>query len=110
MAEPAIVPILPDLPHRIELGCGRWQVEGEAARDLQTIADVPSGPVEHRHDMDPGRQCSGQQGAAVENRIRPLALNRKNALFAGHDEGARSWDRIALPIGTTRMNGIEPAA
>ncbi len=25
---------------------------------------------------------------AVENKIRPLALNRKNALFAGHDEGA----------------------
>ena len=25
---------------------------------------------------------------AVENRIRPLALTRKNALFAGHDEGA----------------------
>ena len=24
----------------------------------------------------------------VENAIRPLALNRKNALFAGHDEGA----------------------
>ncbi len=27
---------------------------------------------------------------AVENRIRPLVLTRKNALFAGHDEGARS--------------------
>ena len=23
----------------------------------------------------------------VENRIRPIAFNRKNALFAGHDEG-----------------------
>lgn len=26
----------------------------------------------------------------VENLIRPLALNRKNALFAGHDEGGRT--------------------
>ena len=26
----------------------------------------------------------------VENLIRPLTLNRKNALFAGHDEGAGS--------------------
>ena len=26
----------------------------------------------------------------VENRIRPLKLTAKNALFAGHDEGARS--------------------
>ena len=32
----------------------------------------------------------------VENRIRPLALTRKSALFAGHDEGAatRTPDRL----------------
>ena len=28
---------------------------------------------------------------AVENTIRPLALNIKNAIFAGHDEGGRAW-------------------
>ena len=28
---------------------------------------------------------------AVENLICPIALNRKNALFAGHDEGGRAW-------------------
>jgi transposase len=28
---------------------------------------------------------------AVERSIRPLVLNRKNALFAGHDEGAENW-------------------
>ena len=27
----------------------------------------------------------------VENRIRPIARTKKNALFAGHNEGARSW-------------------
>jgi len=31
----------------------------------------------------------------VENRIRPVKCTAKNALFAGHDEGARSWGRIA---------------
>jgi transposase len=46
----------------------------------------------------------------VENRIRPLVLTRKNALFAGHDEGARNWGRIASLIETAKMNGIEPAA
>jgi transposase len=30
----------------------------------------------------------------VERAIRPIALNRKNALFAGHDEGGRAWARI----------------
>jgi transposase len=44
----------------------------------------------------------------VENLIRPHALTRKNALFAGHDEGAEAWARIASLIGTCRMNGVEP--
>lgn len=44
----------------------------------------------------------------VENMIRPHALTRKNALFAGHDEGAEAWARIASLIGTCRMNGVEP--
>ena len=36
---------------------------------------------------------------AVENRIRPLALRRKNALFAGHDEGAAAgWLRLNIPV------------
>src|SRR5690554_5488726 len=29
----------------------------------------------------------------VENLVRPIALNRKNALFAGHDEGGKAWGR-----------------
>lgn len=47
---------------------------------------------------------------AVENRIRPVALTRKNALFAGHDEGGRTWGRIASLIETARLNGVEPYA
>jgi transposase len=31
----------------------------------------------------------------VERAIRPIALNRKNALFAGHDESGRIWAHIA---------------
>ena len=46
----------------------------------------------------------------VENRMRPIALNRKNALFAGHDEGGASWGRIASLIETAKMNGVEPFA
>jgi len=44
----------------------------------------------------------------IENLIRPHALTRKNALFAGHDEGGHAWARIASLIGTCRMNGVEP--
>jgi hypothetical protein len=37
-------------------------------------------------------------------------LNRKNALFAGHDEGAENWACIASLIETCKMNGVDPQA
>lgn len=46
----------------------------------------------------------------VERTIRPIALNRKNALFAGHDAGAQNWAVIASLIETCKLNGIEPHA
>lgn len=36
--------------------------------------------------------------------------NRKNALFAGHDEGGIAWGRIASLIETCKINGVEPFA
>jgi transposase len=45
---------------------------------------------------------------AVERTIRPIALYRKNALFAGHDAGAENWAVIASLIETSRMNGVDP--
>lgn len=44
---------------------------------------------------------------AVERTIRPIALNRKNALFAGHDAGAQNWAVIASLIETCKLNGID---
>ncbi|MCP3468073.1 IS66 family transposase [Bradyrhizobium sp. CCGUVB23] len=46
----------------------------------------------------------------VERSIRPLILNRKNALFAGHDEGAENWACIASLIETCKLCGVEPQA
>ena len=34
----------------------------------------------------------------------------KNALFAGHDEGAAAWARIASLLQTCRLNRVEPYA
>ena len=47
---------------------------------------------------------------SVERAIRPIALNRKNAFFAGHDEGGRNWGVIASLIETAKLNRIEPHA
>ena len=46
----------------------------------------------------------------VERAIRPIALTRKNALFAGSDRGAEHWAIIASLIGTAKLNRIEPHA
>ena len=45
---------------------------------------------------------------AVERTIRPIALQRKNALFAGHDAGAQNWAMLASLIETCKLNQIEP--
>lgn len=46
----------------------------------------------------------------VERCMRPIALNRKNALFAGHDAGAQNWAMLASIIETCKLNKIEPHA
>lgn len=44
----------------------------------------------------------------VERAIRPVVLNRKNALFAGHDDGAANWACIASLVETAKLHGVEP--
>jgi transposase len=46
----------------------------------------------------------------VERSIRPIALNRKNALFAGSDGGGEHWAVIASLIETCKLCGVEPHA
>jgi hypothetical protein len=46
----------------------------------------------------------------VERTIRPIALNRKNALFAGSDGGGEHWATLASLIETCKLNGIDPQA
>ena len=46
----------------------------------------------------------------VERSIRPITLNRKNALFAGSDEGGTNWAIIASLIETCKLNGVHPRA
>lgn len=44
----------------------------------------------------------------VERAIRPIALNRKNALFAGSDGGGEHWAILASLIETCKLNRIDP--
>ena len=46
----------------------------------------------------------------IENSIRPVALGRKNYMFAGSHEGARNAAMIYSFLGTCKINNVEPYA
>ena len=55
-----------------------------------------------------GRACLHNN--AAERRMRPLALGRKNYLFAGSPEGGRRAAIIYTLVGTAELNGWDPQA
>jgi len=54
--------------------------------------------------------CIEIDSNVVERTIRPIALNRKNALFAGSDGGGEHWAVIASLIETCKLNDVDPHA
>ena len=44
----------------------------------------------------------------VERSIRPLALTRKNALFADSDRDGQAWAVIPSRVETCKLNGVDP--
>jgi transposase len=46
----------------------------------------------------------------VERAIRPVALGRKNHLFAGSDGGGERWAMVCSLIATAKLNNVEPYA
>ena len=60
------------------------------------------------------RYCAGGRleisNNAAENAIRPLALGRKNWLFAGSDAGGERAAIFYTLIRSAKLNGIEPEA
>jgi len=46
----------------------------------------------------------------VERAMRPVALGRKNALFAGADSGGKHWAIVATLIQTAKLNEVDPLA
>jgi transposase len=44
----------------------------------------------------------------IERNMRPIALGRRNSLFAGSEGGAETWAILASLINTARLNGIDP--
>jgi transposase len=60
------------------------------------------------HFLDDGRIEIDSN--TVERTMRPIALSRKNFLFAGSDEGAESWAVLATLIETCKLHRVNPTA
>ena len=45
---------------------------------------------------------------SVERSMRPVALSRKNSLFAGSDEGGENWAALASLTETCKLNRVNP--
>ena len=61
---------------------------------------VATRPVDFRKGID-GLALAVQE-------IRPIALTRKNALFAGNEVGAENWAMLASLVATCKMAGVNP--
>ncbi len=80
----------PVLPRAEKVGC-RFLSLGEA------VSCEPVGRIELDNNT-------------VERAIRPIALGRKNHLFAGSDGGAERWAIVASLLATAKLNDVEPFA
>jgi len=45
---------------------------------------------------------------AVEREVKPVALGRRNSLFAGSNEGGETWAVLATLINSAKLNGVDP--
>jgi hypothetical protein len=68
--------------------------------------DRPGNRGPARGDYDAGQPDTN----TVERAIRPIKLSRKNALFAGSDEGGSNWAHVASLVETCKLNGVDPQA
>ena len=84
-------------------GAGLGQVRPGRGDPLRPAPLAGAGPVPRRR---PGRARHQRHRAG----IRPIALGKKNSLFAGSDGGARHWAIVASLMATAKLNGVEPLA
>ena len=92
-------------------GPSSWAGRQQDARGSRTQAHNPSGAIRYilarrtsltRH-LDDGRLEIDTN--TVERSMRPIALGRKNHLFAGSDGGGETWAIMASLLQTAKLNG-----
>jgi hypothetical protein len=97
----------------------RWLPAEPFLRVLQVIRRLLTRPECFRLEREfAGPDFTGENGAPwqgthnniAENAMRPLALGRKNYLFAGSDTGGHRAAAIYTIVQTAKLNGVNPEA
>jgi hypothetical protein len=96
-------PLVADLRVWFEAQIGKLPARGPTAEAIRYALNHWSGLERFLED---GRIELDNNG--VERAMRPVALSRKNSLFAGSDEGAENWAVLASLIETCKLNGVNP--
>jgi len=96
------------LPPRWSRGSGRSSASSARRPSSLRPSAMPSRAKGLARFLDDGRIEIDNN--VVERSIRPIALNRKNALFAGSDGGGEHWAVIASLVETCKLNGVDPQA
>jgi transposase len=97
--------IIDDLRRVLDMRLGQISRKGGLAEVIHYALSHWDGLC---HFLDDGRVEFDSN--TVERSIRPLTLNRKNALFAGSDDGGDNWAVIASLIETAKLNRVDPHA
>ena len=96
-------PLIEAMKPRLEVELSRIPGRGGLAEAIRyTLSRWPT----LCHFLDDGR--IELDNNSVERAIRPVALGRKNHLFAGSDDGAERWATVCSLIASAKLNDVEP--
>jgi hypothetical protein len=96
-------PIISALKPWLETQLSRIPQKSQLAEDIRYTLGHWSGLVRFLEDGTLELDTN-----PVENQIRPIALTRKNALFAGNEIGAENWAMLASFVATCKLSGVNP--
>ncbi|MDK9723235.1 MAG: IS66 family transposase, partial [Rhodospirillales bacterium] len=99
------LPLLDDLAHFLDASLAKISGKSELAKAIRYARSRWEALI--RYTADGHLEISNN---AAERAIRPLALGRKNWLFAGSDEGGKTAAAIYTLTETAKLNGLDPEA
>ena len=86
-----------------------YQAQPTSENDLKLMRRIDELHLEHPFTVYAETGHLPIDNNPVENAIRPIAIGKKNWLFAGSERAGKRAAAIQSLIGTARLNSIDPA-